>query len=127
MKKTIGLGKVHDGLYFLQPYHVLLAASPPSFDTWNWQLGHLAQSRLVVLSKDFPFIIVLNNCKCIVCPLAKQSRLPFYSSTNKTYAPFQLIHCDLWGQFSIPSSSRAHYFLTIVHLKSFFGPHYNSI
>ena len=46
-KKTIGLSKVYDGLYFLQHSHALLAASTLSFDIWYWRLGHLAQSTLV--------------------------------------------------------------------------------
>ena len=61
-KRTIGLGKVHDGLYFLQPSHALPAASSPLFDLWHWRLGHPSLSRLVDLTKEFPFIIASNKC-----------------------------------------------------------------
>lgn len=113
-KRAIGLGKVHDGLYFLKPSHALLVASSPLFDLWHWRLGHPSHSRSVDLSKEFLFITVSNKCKCTVCPIAKQSRLPFPSSLNKTSAPLELIHCDIWGRFTLPSLCGAHYFLTIV-------------
>ncbi|GKA81717.1 retrovirus-related pol polyprotein from transposon TNT 1-94 [Tanacetum coccineum] len=45
---------------------------------------------------------------------AKFFRLPFPVSTSKTYACFDLIHCDIWGKYRTPSLTRAIYFLTIV-------------
>lgn len=38
----------------------------------------------------------------------------FYESLNKSSAPFDLIHVDLWGPYRVPSSCGAVYFLTIV-------------
>lgn len=70
-KRRTGLGKMHDGLYFLQPSHALLAASSPQFDIWHWRLGHTSHSRLVDLSREFSFISSSTNCECTVCPLAK--------------------------------------------------------
>ena len=49
-----------------------------------------------------------------MCPLAKQTRLPFPRSSVITNNPFDLIHCDIWGPYSTPSLNQAHYFLTIV-------------
>ena len=66
-------------------------------------LGHL-----------FPF---LQNCctkDCIVCPLAKQKRLPFPFDNKRAVHSFDLVHMDVWGPFSIPITAGHRYFLTIV-------------
>lgn len=46
--------------------------------------------------------------------MAKQTRLPFEISSIKTISHFDLIHCDIWGGYRVPSLSGARYFLTIV-------------
>jgi len=51
---------------------------------------------------------------CEICPLAKQTRLPFTSSSIKIVAPFKLIHCDIWGLHKIPIHAGARYFLIVV-------------
>lgn len=51
---------------------------------------------------------------CEICPIAKQTHLPFVSNSIKLVAPFDLIHCDIWGQHKIHPYSGSHYFLTIV-------------
>jgi hypothetical protein len=130
-KKTIGLGKQRDRLYYL----VTLASEkpthqPPSAATischlpssqvasstalWHRHLGHLSSSRLDFMAKhllNFPF---QSNNVCDVCALAKQSRLPFSVSSISYVRPFELIHCDIWGPYKIASFSGAKYFLTIV-------------
>ena len=50
----------------------------------------------------------------MICPQAKQTRLCFSNSSIKTSRPFQMIHCDIWGPFSLPSHSNSRFFLTIV-------------
>lgn len=55
-----------------------------------------------------------SNDACDVCALAKQSQLPFFASFISSVRPFELIHCDIWGPYKIPSLSSAKYFLTIV-------------
>ena len=61
-----------------------------------------------------------SNHSCDVCPLAKQSRLSFGTSSITSVKPFDLIHCDIWGPYKHPSLSGAHYFLTIVDDYSLF-------
>lgn len=51
---------------------------------------------------------------CDICFLAKQTRSAFPSSSNKAQSLFQLIHCDIWGPYSIPSTTSASYFLSII-------------
>lgn len=51
---------------------------------------------------------------CCVCPLAKQTCLPFSSSTNCTHDMFELIHCDLWGPYRTTTRNGCQYFITVV-------------
>ena len=46
--------------------------------------------------------------------LQKQTQSSFHLSTRKANDLFDLIHCDLWGPYSVSSMSGAHYFLTIM-------------
>ena len=70
--------------------------------------------KLHSLGHLFPF---LQNCcakDCIVCPLAKQKRLPFPFDNKRAFHSFDLFHMDVWGPFSIPTTAGHRYFLTIV-------------
>ena len=49
-----------------------------------------------------PIVSCNNNEPCMVCPLAKQKKLPFPSSQHVVDCAFALIHIDIWGPFSIP-------------------------
>lgn len=51
---------------------------------------------------------------CHICPLAKQTRLPFPDSSIKSNTPFQLLHIDTWGPYHTTTYSGSRYFLTIV-------------
>ena len=116
-RKTIGLGKQQGGLYYL----VSLASDKPSLlppscnhahastHLWHSRLGHPSSSRLQFLAKNvlnFPF----SNNACEVCPLAKQTRLPFNLSSISSSKPFSLIHCDIWGPHKTASFLGARYF-----------------
>ena len=51
---------------------------------------------------------------CEICPLAKQKKLHFPSSSHVSKACFDLIHCDIWGPFFVSTINGFKYFLTIV-------------
>lgn len=116
--KMIGSGKQHGGLYYMMPNSI----SPASFqvsnspDIWHSRLGHLSFSRFKLLFSSLPInketVSFHNNCS--ICPLAKQTRLPFPISSITTKIPFELLHCDVWGPHKVPSHSGARFFLTIV-------------
>lgn len=81
---------------------------------WHNRLGHIPFVRMKEISHipckfstKQPFI-------CIVCPLARQPRLPFPDSSIKTTHAFQLIHVDTWGPYGTPTHNGFKYFLTIV-------------
>ena len=113
----IGAGKLHDGLFLFQlpVTHPKCLQSTSSSNLWHQRLGHPSHQRLQLLSNYISDLNVSNlNQVCEVCPLAKQTRLPFALSNKNSLEPFDLIHCDIWGKYHVASLSGAHYFLTIV-------------
>ncbi|KAK1412293.1 hypothetical protein QVD17_33424 [Tagetes erecta] len=82
-------------------------------DTWHNRLGHASTSKLshVNFLKNVSF---RQKDVCDSCIKAKFTRLPFPTSTTKTSACFDLLHCDVWGKYRTLSFTRASYFLTIV-------------
>ena len=116
-KRKIGPGKLHGGLHILEPTNpsVFAMTNSDSIDlTWHWRLGHLSSSRFSSIIQTNNYVSFNKSCFCPVCPLAKHSRLPFPHSSTATSFPFELIHVDVWGAYSIPSLCGAHYFFTIV-------------
>ncbi|KAL6350529.1 hypothetical protein AAG906_019176 [Vitis piasezkii] len=114
-RRTIGLGKQRDGLYYLvalateksltnhssstnQPACNLAISST---DLWHSRLGHVSPSRLSFIAKNFLNFSVQSNNACPICPLAKQSRLPFaflclHASTKWGYGfPLNFGECAL--------------------------------
>lgn len=80
---------------------------------WHSRLGHLSNDVLkhitCIGNKNYGDLL------CDICPLAKQTRLPFHSSNNTSSDLFDLIHVDVWGPYRQPSLTGACYFLTIVY------------
>lgn len=114
---TFATGKRHGGLYLLElsPPPFASTTLPGShFDLWHWRLGHPAFSLSPQLKVLDNTISISNKCTCIVCPLAKQTRLPFPNSMISTSFCFELIHLDVWGPYRIPSMSGARYFFIVV-------------
>ena len=126
-KKTIGLGKQHNGLYYFSTNITPLVSlstqkanqASTQSDLWHKRLDHPSIHPMKHLTVSVPEISFNSNKVCDVCPLAKQTRLPFALSSISTSEPFKLIHCDSWEAFRVPSLFGAYYFLTIVD--DFFG------
>nr|XP_016474494.1 PREDICTED: uncharacterized protein LOC107796256 [Nicotiana tabacum] len=80
---------------------------------WHQRLAHVPFVRMKLisglsqLSSKQPFI-------CNVCPMSRQTRMPFPDSSITTTKPFQLIHIDTCGPFHTTTYSGDKYFLTIV-------------
>ncbi|KAL4311038.1 hypothetical protein GQ457_01G026440 [Hibiscus cannabinus] len=129
-----GIGKRSKGLYFLQSssFH---NKQPFSFQSsslhsdvlqcktvdlnkitlWHARLGHVPCSQISRLSL-FNDVSINNDClqSCTICPLARQTRLPFPSSSTCSAVPFSLIHIDLWGPYRVSTHGGHRFFLTIV-------------
>ena len=116
MGKMIGSGKQHYGLYYMSP----LQRTPTShqvshsLNLWHMRLGHPSPARLKLVSSLLSSNNISYDNNCTVCPMAKQTRLPFPLSSILTHAPFDLLHCDIWGPHKVPTHSGACCFLTIV-------------
>lgn len=46
--------------------------------------------------------------------MAKQCSLPFSSSSLCAIAPFDLVHCDVWGPYRTPTINGCCYFFTLI-------------
>ena len=82
-------------------------------------MGHPHANRLesVCNSQLLPDkLTVKNNVfkHCQTCVLGKFAKLSFASSTSEVDAPFDLIHCDLWGPSPILSRLRYKYFVLFI-------------
>lgn len=110
--KTIGSGKRHGGLYYMS----LQIRQPTSFqvssssDLWHMRLGHPSPSRFKLLSS----LLHINNVdlhnNCSICPLVKQTRLPFSQSSISSHFTFNFLHCDVWGPHKVPTHLVEHFF-----------------
>jgi hypothetical protein len=87
---------------------------------WHYRLGHLSDRPLKKLSSFLPHFTNENNKLCTICPLAKNHRLSFSNSDHISLHLFDLIHCNIWGPFTLKSFNGASYFLTIVDDHSWF-------
>ncbi|KAM0052273.1 putative RNA-directed DNA polymerase [Helianthus debilis subsp. tardiflorus] len=85
-----------------------------TMDVWHKRLGHAGDEKLSRISFLSNLSLKNNDNICDSCVKSKMTRQPFPTSTTKTSACFDLLHCDLWGKYRTPSFSRASYFLTIV-------------
>ena len=78
-----------------------------STNLWHNRLGHISPHRLNLIAKNFLNFSAQFHDVCPVCPLAKQSLLPFSPSVISSTKPFGKIHCDIWGRYRHPSISGA--------------------
>ncbi|CAL1389558.1 unnamed protein product [Linum trigynum] len=119
-KKLIGMGKHVDGLYYLRlvdgghPVAHSVQQAVSTTDLWHTRLGHPSLAKLNLLGKFIDCSFIQSQEPCRSCLRAKQTRTPFDTSSIKTKSCFELIHVDIWGGYKTPSTSGAHYFLTIV-------------
>ena len=83
---------------------------------WHNRMGHPSSSRLHLISSIIPNVTFCDKefLVCTICPLAKQKRIPFPNENNIFSSIFDLVHCDIWGPFTIPSINGFKYFQTIV-------------
>lgn len=108
-KDTVALGKVKSGLYHLDPSSsaaTSLISSPLSSinsaskqqlnSLWHMRLVHVSTPVLRKISAISCDISAEYNKLCPICPLSKQTKLPFSLSTSHATNLFELIHVDLW-------------------------------
>ena len=70
---------------------------------WHYRLGHVPFIKMKGISSipmkfppKQPFI-------CNICPMDRQTKLPFPPKTHTTSKLFELLHVDLWGPYHVPT------------------------
>ena len=110
------MGEGRDGLYYFRDFPKIGALNingVSSLDLWCQRLGHPSDK----VARSLPFLVKSSSISkkaCDVCHQAKQSRDKFPVGESRATSRFEIIHCDLWGKYSTPSSFGATYFLTLV-------------
>lgn len=126
--KMIRHAELHQGLYHLKgpifrnnficitvnPYFISVHAVKTYPNVWYLRLGHPSDRILEQLYTTFPYVTMNKTSVCDACHFAKQNKLPYSASQTVTDQPFQLLHMDIWGPLSVPSSHGHKYFLTVV-------------
>ena len=103
---------LHKHLYSLSS----IKTSNKDIHIWHCRLGHPSLSRMHFLSSIVPNASYSSNdaSTCTVCPLAKQTKLPFPNNNHLSLKSFDLLHIDIWGPYHIPTVEGYRYFLTLV-------------
>ncbi|XP_055824271.1 uncharacterized protein LOC129892727 [Solanum dulcamara] len=57
---------------------------------------------------------ISDSSPCTVCPLAKQTKVPFPVSNHTSKTLFDLVYCDVWGPYKVPTHNGMKYFVTVV-------------
>lgn len=112
-KNLIGAGRREGGLYRMRSNKDRRAMSTTT-RTWHKRLGHASKGKLSNVDFLKSSSIEFCNKTCDSCARAKLIRNPFPVSNNKSKFAFDLIHCDIWGGYRVPSYTKAKYFLTII-------------
>nr|XP_016445468.1 PREDICTED: uncharacterized protein LOC107770645 [Nicotiana tabacum] len=81
---------------------------------WHQRLAHVPFVRMKGIPIIFSSLSSKQHFPYEICPMARQTRLPFPDSSIHSTHPFQLIHVDTWGTYHTPTHSGSRYFLTIV-------------
>ena len=100
--KTGAILSRHDNTCNLYPFTTLVRSSTllaTSQDWWHTRLGHSGVQVVDVLHFNFSIYCnkTMNSSLCNAFLLSKHTGLPFFDSPSVTFAPFDIIHCDLWA------------------------------
>jgi len=90
-----------------------VSENPESIKLWHLRLGHMPYNAM----KNIAGILVSHEkhrFPCDVCPMARQSKLPFPKISISSKHCFELLHIDTWGPYKTPTHKGERYFLTIV-------------
>lgn len=83
-------------------------------EIWHKRLGHAPIQILEQISTLNGKNVCHDIRNCTVCLLARQTRMYFPSSSNKSDKPFFNIHGDIWRPYKIISHNGCRFFLTLV-------------
>lgn len=67
-----------------------------------------------LIKQLFPSLSFDSSYFCTICPMAKQTRLPFPHNTSHSSRALELLHVDIWGPYKFPTILAHTGFITIV-------------
>ena len=107
--------KVHNLKIPSQVVSVAATTATPSPDLWHAHLGHPSLSCLQLLAfQGHLGSVQFQNFNCTSCHFGKQTKLPFNNSESFSFAPFDLIHSDIWGPVPVSTEGGSRYFVIFV-------------
>lgn len=118
--RKLGIGSMHDGLYYLDKevspsVAAVLSSSPlEEFLLQHRRLGHIS---FAILGQLYPelFNKVRNyNLSCDACQFGKQTRSSYMSSDNRSDTPLEVIHSDVWGPSGVSALNGYRSFVTFI-------------
>ena len=113
-ENMIGTRTKREGLYNLYiPKRSTCSSIQKTPGPWHQHLGHPSNNVLNYLSSFVDSIQACDATKCLICPLVKQTHLPFSLCNTSSHGPFELLQVDIWGGCHITYISGARSFLTI--------------
>lgn len=83
-------------------------------ELWHSRLGHASINVVSDFLRGYNKAVPNKSIDCMICPQAKQSRLPFFLSNHVSSELFELVHGDVWGPFHVETMGSYKYFLTLV-------------
>nr|GEV82523.1 integrase, catalytic core [Tanacetum cinerariifolium] len=113
-RRLIGSGKCQGGLYLMDMFEKGRRTMMTTTDTWHKRLGHSSRDKLSNVSFLKNNSSKLSNVFRDSCAKAKHVCNSSPKGFIKTNGCFELIHCDIWGGYRIPSYTRVNFVLTIV-------------
>ncbi|CAO2813801.1 unnamed protein product [Amaranthus hypochondriacus] len=69
-------------------------------ELWHYRLGH-APLHVLINSGCISKHDAKTGRVCVVCPMAKFTRLPYNLSSSHAVEIFHLIHVDIWGVYKV--------------------------
>ncbi|XP_075076501.1 uncharacterized protein LOC142163146 [Nicotiana tabacum] len=133
LKSPMEIGKEEGGLYILRTSHSAIASrnlsksssfsvskrnahsnvvfnscfvfSDPNVKEklWHYRLGHLPLRNMKKISSDYVHSCSSFSSPCAICPMARQSKLPFPTSSISIKNTFEMIHVDTSSLSSNPT------------------------
>jgi len=92
-----------------------MAAITVTSNLWHSRLGHASLSRVRLLaSQGHLGSVNFQSFDCVSCHLGKQTHLSFNKSESFSFAPFDLVHFDIWGPAPILTKGGFRHFVLFV-------------
>lgn len=119
--KLVATGIIENDLFKLAQSEaagkVMLSSACASLETWHKRMGHLNYNSVKKLADGVACGMRISNENhgdCTVCPMGKQTRIPFSKSGSRAEELLEVIHSDVAGPMEVPSPSGSRYYVSFI-------------